>query len=74
MALRKLAGAVVVAMALDWPGALERVELYSALIVATPQDDVARTLLLAAQRDREISPAQWQMLRVDMQRRAQEKR
>jgi len=74
MALRKLAGAAVVAMALDWPGALERVELYSALIVATPQDDVARTLLLAAQRDREISPAQWQMLRVDMQRRTREKR
>ena len=59
----KLALALALAL-VDWPGALERVDLYSALIVDARSEEVQAALLRAARLDARVTPPQWHWLRA----------
>jgi len=48
----------------DWPGAIDRVELYSALIADARSEDVQAALLRAARLDARVTPPQWHWLRA----------
>ena len=50
---------------LDWPGVLERQELYSALIVGAKSRATQQALLVASFGDPSITPRGWQALKLD---------
>ncbi len=53
---------------IDWPGVLERTEMYSALIVGAQTRTTQRALLVASFHDPEISPRAWHGLELDAAR------
>ena len=54
--------------AVDWPGVLERTELYSALIVGAKSRATQQALLVASFHDPEVSPRAWHDLELDAAR------
>jgi len=56
--------ALVLAL-VDWPGAIDRVDLYSALIVDARSKETQRALLRAAFVDPRVTAPQYHRLRFD---------
>jgi len=52
----------------DWLGAVQRAEMYSALIVDAQSNDQARRVLVAAYHDPRVTFGQWTGLKLDYMR------